>query len=345
MRRNAWIAPAFLATALALAPGAARAEDAPAAATPPAATEEAPPPETQAREIDRNDRVGVGTPVRVGPDEIVAGDVVGVGTRVVIEGTVRGDVVGIGSRVEIRGQVRGQVVGVGSNLEIAPGASVGGQVVNVMGSLDSEGAQVGEIVDISPGIAIPALGGVPFGILGFFGLWWKLLVVALVFVVLLLHTALVPDRVRVISEETPVRPVVAFLVGLLGYAALFVVSFFLAVTLVGIPLVFLLYFVFKILQWLGFAGIFHHVGRRIGAMFGRDLSVLGAVLLGFLPFAVLRFLPFCTGWFLWFLLEIVAIGFVILTRAGTRGTAGGEPAAMAVAAAPPAAATPEVAPE
>ncbi len=54
-------------------------------------------------------------------------------------------------------------------------------------------------------------------------------------------------------------------------------------------------------------------------------------MVGFLPFALLRFLPFCAGWILWFLLEIVAIGFVVLTRAGTRGSPAGPPPSVAAA--------------
>lgn len=306
----------FAAIALSLLLGpAARAED-------PA---QEPASESPAEVVDRGDRVGVGTPVRVLANETVRGDAVGIGTRVEIDGTVRGSVVGVGSRVFVRGEILGDLVGVGSNLELAPGAKVRGEVVNVFGTLDNQGAEVSQVVDMSPGIHFPAFGHLPLGILGFFTIWWKLLVLALVFVVLLLHTALVPDRVRLLSDEVPVRPVVAFLAGLLAYAALLVVNFFLAVTIVGIPLAVLVYFAFKILEWLGLAGIFHFVGRRIGALFGRDLSILGAVMVGFLPFALLRFLPFCTGWILWFLLEIVAIGFVVLTRAGTRGSPGGAP--------------------
>lgn len=273
--------------------------------------------------VDRGDRVGIGTPVRVGPNETVRGDVVGIGTRVEIEGNVGGDVVGIGSRILVRGEIDGDLVGVGSNLELAPGARVRGEVVNVFGKLDNQGAEVSQVVDMNPGVHLPAFGHLPLGILGFFTIWWKLLVLTLVFVVLLLHTALVPDRVRLLSDEVPVRPIVAFLAGLLAYAGLLVVNFFLVVTILGIPLAVLVYFAFKILEWLGLAGIFHFVGRRIGALFGRDLSLLGAVMVGFLPFALLRFLPFCTGWILWFLLEIVAIGFVFLTRAGTRGSPAG----------------------
>jgi hypothetical protein len=69
-------------------------------------------------------------------------------------------------------------------------------------------------------------------------------------------------------------------------------------------------------------GIFHQIGARIGRSFGRDMSLLGGILLGFLPFAILRFVPFCVGFTIWFLVEILAFGYLILTRVGTRGGPG-----------------------
>jgi hypothetical protein len=53
---------------------------------------------------------------------------------------------------------------------------------------------------------------------------------------------------------------------------------------------------------------------------GREMSLLGAILLGALPFALLRCVPFCVGFSIWFLVEILAFGYLILTRVGTRGT-------------------------
>ena len=53
---------------------------------------------------------------------------------------------------------------------------------------------------------------------------------------------------------------------------------------------------------------------------GREMSLLGAILIGFLPFAFLRFVPFCIGFSIWFLVEILAFGYLILTRVGTRGS-------------------------
>jgi hypothetical protein len=59
---------------------------------------------------------------------------------------------------------------------------------------------------------------------------------------------------------------------------------------------------------------------------------LGAILVGLLPFALLRFVPFCIGFSIWFLVEILAFGYLILTRVGTRGSPG--PTTVAPAPAP-----------
>jgi hypothetical protein len=134
--------------------------------------------------------------------------------------------------------------------------------------------------------------------------------------------ALVPDRIRLISEETPVRLFSAFLAGLIGYMVFAMLQVFLFFTIVGIPLVCVLWLVFIVLKWLAMCGVFHQIGSRFARSFGRNMSLLGAVLLGLLPFALLRFLPVCVGFFIWFLVEILGFGILILTRVGTRRSVG-----------------------
>ena len=178
-----------------------------------------------------------------------------------------------------------------------------------------------------------------FGVLGAALFWARLLRVLTVFVMLLLLAALVPERVRVISEEAPKRLFAAFFVGLLGYLGLWLAIALLSITFVGI---FLAWFLFLVLKWLGIAGMFHFFGHRIGRSMGREISLLGAVLIGFVPFALLILLPSAFGlpglivagvfWFvIWIFLEIPAVGLVILTR-------GGNPPARPVAVQPAAAA-------
>jgi hypothetical protein len=100
----------------------------------------------------------------------------------------------------------------------------------------------------------------------------------------------------------------------------------LSVTVVGAVLAWLL---FIVLKWLGIAGMFHAFGQRVGGGLGREMSLLGAVLIGFLPFALLVLLPSAfglaglviagtIGLFFWLFLEVPGVGLAILTAFGSR---------------------------
>ena len=108
----------------------------------------------------------------------------------------------------------------------------------------------------------------------------------------------------------------AVFAGIAGYvlfAMLFTVLF---VTVLGIPVAVLFWCVFTVFKWMGLASLFLATGRRLARSAGRAPSLPAAVVLGFLPFALLRLVPFLVGNLLWFAVEIVAIGWVIVSRAG-----------------------------
>jgi len=289
------------------------------------------PPEPPSITTDGRDRVAVGDDVTVKAGEHLEGDVVCVQGNATIDGEVDGDVVVVAGRLRVTGKVNGGVVGVASRVKLEPGATVGGDVVNVAGTLTKDGASIeGQTVNLGIGWSSPGWfsgwGGFG-GLFDWFAFWTKFFLLFLFFVGALLMSALVPDRIRLISDEAPHQVFTAFLFGLLGYILLCVTQLVLIVTIVGIPLVFLLYVAFVILKWMAMAGLFHQIGLRIRRALGREMSFLGAILLGFLPFALLRFVPFCIGSLVWFLIEIVAFGYLILTRVGTRrGPIAGPPA-------------------
>ena len=281
------------------------------------------PPSPPDRNSGGSDRVGIGEDITIPAGHTHDGNVVCVNGHVTIGGHVNGTVTVVAGRLDLTGSVDGDVVTVVSRTTLSPTALVEGDLVNVAGSLERSGATVsGQVVNIPIGVTLPSWGsawGAGWGIFSGFLFWWKLFAIFLFFVCALLLSALVPDRIRLISEETPVRLFTAFLTGLVGYVVFGMVQIFLAVTIIGIPLVFLLYLVFTVLKWLAMCGVFHQIGSRIGRAMGRDMSLLGGILLGLAPFAMLRFVPFCVGWSIWFLVEILGFGCLVLTRVGTRG--------------------------
>ncbi len=263
------------------------------------------------------DKVVVMSDVEIPAGTEVPGSVVCIAGNVKILGKVRRDVVVIGGKLDMHGPAGGSVVGVASKLVLHPGASVGRDLVNVAGGLDRGDASVGgQVVNIGVGGKWLAHMPGPLGMLGIILFWAKLLKLVLVFIGLVLLAAFVPDRIRLLGEEAPLHPFMAFFAGLGGYIVLVMVMILLCITIIGIPAALLLYFAFVIVKWMGLGGIFEFVGRRIGRLMGREMSLLGAILLGFLPFALLRFLPFCIGTLVWFVLDAMAVGLVILTRFG-----------------------------
>ncbi len=312
-------------------PSAPTSPEAPAAEAP---SDTEPGPDSPVRFVVREgspDKVAVLSDLDVPAGTSVPGSVICIGGTATIAGKVGGDVVVIAGKLEMTGAAGGDVAGVGSRMIVEDGAVVGKDLVNVAGSLDRGDVRVGgQSVNIGIGgwaAHFPS----PFGIFGFFLFWAAFLKLLLVFIGLLLVGAFVPARVQVVSTEFPLHPALAFFVGIGAYILLVMVLVLLCITLIGIPAAILIYFAFVVLKWVGLAGVFHFVGQRIGK--GR-MSVLGATLLGFLPFALLRFLPFCIGSVIWWVLGAIAFGYVVLTRVGSRPYPGA--AAPAPPPAPPA---------
>jgi hypothetical protein len=269
--------------------------------------------------------VSLGGRIVVEPGEVRHGDLTSLGGSVLIEGRVEGQVTVVGGRLDLAGDVDGDVTLVVSNGRLRDGATVSGDLVNVGGPLHRGEAEVaGDVVDFGVGVPMPGLGWL--GFLGSLVVYWAVLELLLVFLTLILVSALVPDRVERVAEETPVRWPGALVAGIGGYAGLLVVLVLLFFTILGIPLMPLLWCVFFVFKTLAMAGVFRLLGSRVGRALGREMSVLGSVLLGFVPFALLRLLfsglgfPLSLlGWLaLWMPLQVVSVGLLILTRAGGR---------------------------
>jgi len=262
------------------------------------------------------------------------GSVICVGGDVVVDGAVSQDIVVVLGSVKVTGTVEGTITGVLSDLTLED-AEVDREVFNILGSLRLEDSIVGGdlfniLGDLTRSGSVIAREVVNIGP-WFPGsrhllLWIRLSGMVVVFVLLLALVALVPERIRVIGEAAPARYLPAFFVGILGYLGLLVIVGLLTATLIGLPLA---VFGFYVLKWLGIAGILYAVGRRLGRSFGLEMSILGAVVLTYTLIVLIKLAPTPLGFWglflmviigtLFFLLvEIPAVGLVILTRFGTR---------------------------
>lgn len=299
---------------------------------------DAPPPERQVER--RGDLISIlSGDIHVPAGVRQRGNVVCIGGDVVIEGEVTGDVVVVLGSLELRGSVGGQVTTILSDAVLRD-ATVSHQFVNVLGTLELERSTLdGEMINILGSLDRDRLSHIRSQIVNIsFGswapsfwvtlLWLRLFHKFVVFVLLVLLLLLVPERIRLMADEAPVRYVSAFFFGLLGYIGMFVVLGLLSITVVGIPLAALAFYVLK---WMGIAAIFHAVGRRASRAAGFSLSLIGSVLFVFGLYAVAFIVPatlevtgllmLLVGKLLFLLLvEIPAVGLVLCTRFGSRET-------------------------
>jgi hypothetical protein len=304
MTTKRWIMGAFLLSLLCLAGPMTEAEGV----------------EDEERRVRNGPSVSVfGQEIEIPANVIHRDPVVCIGCTARIEGEVRDNVVVIFGELEMDGaEIGNNVVGVFSKMRVRD-SYVEETLVNALGSLDRDSLS-GNVVNISlPFGWAPRVHTILF--------WYRAVGLLLAFIALVGAVSIAPERVEVLAREAPVRYFASFFVGLLGYLAFLIVLTLLMATIIGLPAGILF---FKVLKWVGIAGIFLCLGRRIGRSFGREMSPLGAVLLifglyagfvllmswlgiaGFIVLALFRL-------FFWLMFEVPAVGLMILTRFGTNG--------------------------
>ncbi|MDQ7088689.1 MAG: hypothetical protein Q9Q13_12895 [Acidobacteriota bacterium] len=262
-------------------------------------------------------------------DQRVEGDLVCIGCTLILDGPVSGSLVIIGGQARVRASVEGDLIALASTLKVAPGMGVDGDMVTLLTGIEAPDIQVdGSRVNIPSPFPPAGLGG-PFSALtSIFG-WLAVLHLLIVFVVLMLIAAMVPDRLRLIGDELGPSLGLALLVGFLSHAGIVVIYALLGMSMVGLPLIPVLMFAFVFLRMLGRAGVLYIIGRRIGRSCGWRMSVLGGLAMGFVPYALLSTLPFffglpglAIGLFFSLVLKVFidwpAMGLALLTSFGSR---------------------------
>ena len=225
-----------------------------------------------------------------------------------------------------------------SDLE-AERSDVSHELVSILGKLDRDDLTrvAGRVTDIGFDRWVPSVWALLF--------WCRLFLKFIVFVLIMVLVLVMPERIRLMGEEAPVRYVQAFVVGFLAYIVLLVLLVPLLLTVVGAPLGL---FLFWVVKWIGTCAIFYAVGRRLGRGAGFAPSVLGSVLLVYAIYVVLWLAPMTLGLgglmitgvlgvVFMLLVSMPGLGLVILTRFGRRRWSDG-------IAAPPATAPPAPAP-
>ena len=158
---------------------------------------------------------------------------------------IEGDVVAVFGSVLVQVAVSGNVVSVFGSVKLAPDAAVEGDVVAIGGGLDqAHGATVGG-ESVSLGFLPTAFGMPPLPMLlisVFVG--WLVSIFAGWLV-----TLLIPDRMLRVASTASRRGVASFFLGLVSTPLMLFSCMLLLITVIGIPIAFLLPLVYVMMAW------------------------------------------------------------------------------------------------
>src|SRR5688572_7738135 len=248
------------------------------------------------------DRVNVFGDVRVREDEEITGQVVAVLGSVRIDGAVGDQVVAVLGSVELgpKAVVRGDIISVGGRVHRSEGAQVRGGVTEVsLGHIDLPG----EMVPWLSGVGLFSLGG--FGAVPrLIGTTFRLLLVITMGVLAYLVARRTVEQSADRVQDNPAKVTfIGLAAGLLIGPVIFIASFVLVLTIIGIPLLLLIPFILAFLLLLalaGFTGTALAIGQWAGRRFGSESTAgIGGVVLGilviFLPLMLARVIAL-GGW-------------------------------------------------
>jgi hypothetical protein len=229
--------------------------------------------------------------------------------------------------VEEDAEVENDVVAFGGDVTLKHGAKVGGDAVSFGGQVHREdGATVkGEVVSMgsktlgttmAKGAAMAAEENQreksgPGGVAGF------LLRFAVMFGLGFVFMMFAPQRVRLLEQEIQRAPVVDGAMGALGFLALLPATVILALTLIGIPVVVLMWPLVGLVSLMGLTALANLIGARLPLMHGRKTQAL-VLAIGVLALLLTAAIP-VVGPLVLTIAACISFGAVLRTRLGYRG--------------------------
>jgi len=220
--------------------------------------------------------------VRIGGDVVVAA------------GTEVKDAVAVGGSVTVNGKVLDSAVAVGGSVTLGPDAVIGKDVVSIGGAVkQAQGAVIhGDVVELNiPGVSAI----VPFFIEDSASSWfWTFKIVSLLgFLTLaVLLVALLPKPFDLITVNVQQNVGKVILWAVLGLVVLVPLAIFLAISVVGIPLIALEVFLAGIAFLVGYIAIAQLIGDKIAALMKRPaLGVIWLTVMGLLALWLIGWVP------------------------------------------------------
>lgn len=248
----------------------------------------------------------------VNRDEIINGSTAVLFGNAIVNGTIDGDLAVIFGNITINGTVDGNVASIFGNITVGTNGVIEGSAAAVAGRVKRLPGSVveGEIASIDgPFNIINSADFIPLvtissivGLMVFFGLSSLLLL-------------LIPDRIMLMAESSPVKIWRRFGIGIACYLMFVPAIIALAITIIGVFLIPLFIAVFILTAFIGMTSLKIAIGRRItGKLDGRGAPYI-YLLVGSILVFVLPFIP-VLGWLVYLFAASLAMGVVLDTRFG-----------------------------
>jgi hypothetical protein len=237
----------------------------------------------------------------------------------------------LGGNLKADGRITGDVISLGGVVQMSESTTVDGDVSVLGGNLQGERLATisGKITsDTSASLPVIVPGGfhllVPNIDLKFNPVWdflWLLFQSFLWAALAVLVVLFAPNPTRRVAGSVTSQPLVSGGLGLLTVVVAPLVLIVMTLTIIGIPLVLLVILAFIVAWAFGTIAIGMEVGERLAKIGKADwalpvLAALGTFILTVIVNGVGKLVP-CIGWLLPFVVGVVGLGAVLLTRFGT----------------------------
>lgn len=260
------------------------------------------------------------------------GDLVVAGGNVTLEvaSEVHGNVLILGGMLDADGLVTGDILALGGNVHLGENASVEGSVNMLGGNLRREPGSIieGEQGFSIPAPALPAFPGkltsptIDWGMSPVWKLFWILMRSFLWAAAAILITLFLPGATHRIGQAISGHPLVAGGLGCLTVMVAPIVLFIIGITIIGLPISLVGAMILLVAWCFGIIAAGYEVGRRLALAFKHEwarpvAAAVGVFLLTVVINSVNAVIP-CIGWFLPFLVGLLGLGAVFLTRFGSK---------------------------
>ena len=245
-------------------------------------------------------------------DTVLDGDAIAIFGNITVDGTIRGDVAAIFGNITVRGRIDGDVAAVLGNVKVSPTGQIEGDVAGVGGGVHTEpgGMVRGEIADVNANMnlgrhnVIPAIA------------YASIILLALMYMLSCITAAIIPDRIRMMTETSLDRMLRRFGIGLLVYILFVPFVIGLVITVVGVIAIPVLVLAYAAASLVGATALWIAIGQRLtGNMEGKS-SIFIHLLVGLTITYVFMLVP-VIGWLFSLAFSNIAMGLAVDTRVGS----------------------------